>query len=62
MRMHTEKNNIKKGMVVALRGDYSPLTIALLIVLIEKSCIIVPLTEGPNEEQLNQIAQVECLI
>ena len=52
---------IRPGTVVAVNGDFSPNSIALLIALIEKACIIVPLTNTPNknENRLFDIAQVE---
>ena len=52
---------IKPGMVVAIDGDFSPNSIALLLALIEKRCIIVPLTNtsNENENKIFEIAQVE---
>jgi len=49
--------------VVAIEGDFSPNSIALLLALIEKACIIVPLTNitNKNENRLFGIAQVEFL-
>jgi long-chain acyl-CoA synthetase len=54
-------HQIKPGTVVALEGDFSPNSIALLLALIEKACIIVPLTKTSNinEARLFEIAQVE---
>jgi len=54
-------NQIKSGTVVALKGDFSPNSIAMLLALIDKSCIVVPLTNSSNksENQLFHIAQVE---
>ena len=40
-----DSHQIKQGTVVALVGDFSPNSIALFLALIEKACIIVPLTE-----------------
>ena len=56
-----DKHKIKEGSVVALEGDFSPNSIALLLALIEKTCIIVPLTNTSknNENKLFSIAQVE---
>ena len=56
-----DSNSIKPGTVVALRGDFSPNSIALLLALIEKACIIVPLSGASNtcQKQLLDIAQVE---
>ena len=52
---------IKPGTVVALKGDFSPNSIALLLALIKKACIIVPLSGSTNtsEKQLFDIARVE---
>ena len=51
---------IKPGTVVALVGDFSPNSIALLLALIKKACIIVPLSGSTNtsEKQLFDIARV----
>ena len=58
-----DSHQIKKGTVVALEGDFSPNSIALLLALIEKACIIVPLTNKSrkNEKNLFDIAQVEVV-
>jgi len=52
---------INEGTVVALEGDFSPSSIALLLALIDKACIVVPLTNtsNNNEQRLFEIAQVE---
>ena len=54
-------HKIKPGTVVAIKGDFSPNSIALLLALIEQACIIVPLTNTSirNENKLFEIAQVE---
>ncbi|SVB28782.1 uncharacterized protein METZ01_LOCUS181636 [marine metagenome] len=56
-----DSNSIKPGTVVALKGNFSPNSIALLLALIEKACIIVPLSGSTNtsEKQLFDIARVE---
>jgi len=56
-----DSHQIKPGTVVALNGDFSPNSIALLLALMEKACIIVPLTNtsNKNENRLFDIAQVE---
>ena len=56
-----DSHHIKPGSVVALEGDFSPNSIALLLALIEKACIIVPLTKtsNKNESRLFDIAQIE---
>ena len=58
-----DSHQIQPGTVVAVIGDFSPNSIALLLALIEKACIIVPLTEMSkiNENRLFKIAQVEFI-
>lgn len=52
---------IKQGTTVALEGDFSPNSIALLLALIEKSCIIIPLDNATQKNKLKllKIAQAE---
>lgn len=49
------------GTVVALYGDYSPRIIALLIVLIERKCIVVPITDAffQKKDEFYEIAEVK---
>jgi long-chain acyl-CoA synthetase len=56
-----DSHPIQPGSVVVVVGDFSPNSIALLLALIEKACIIVPLTNtsNKNENRLFEIAQVE---
>ena len=57
------KHNIGPGCIVALEGDYSPKTCALLLALIENKNIIVPLTssvEAMKKEFLG-IAEVQAV-
>ena len=56
-----DSHQIKPGTVVALEGDFLPNSIALLLALIEKECIVVPLinASNKNENRLFEIAQVE---
>ena len=58
-----DSSGIKPGAVVALDGDFTPKSIALLLALIEKACIVVPLTNvvTKNEKKLFHIAQVELV-
>ena len=42
--------SIECGDVVALIGDYTPETIAYLFRLIDKKCIVVPLTQDTSKE------------
>lgn len=52
------------GMVVELKADFSFQAVAILIVLIEKNCIIVPLTQSIKEkrEEFRKIAEIELII
>jgi len=56
-----DDHHIQKGAVVSLISDYSPNSIALLLALIDRQCIVVPLTKTNkyNEQNLFNIAQVE---
>ncbi len=51
--------NISHGEVVALEGDFSPISTAFLLALINTSCIIVPLTKALKEkkEEFIEISQ-----
>lgn len=56
-----EKNNINEGEVIILEADFSPNAIALFLVLIEKKCVLVPLTASvkSKREEFIEIAQGE---
>lgn len=55
---------IKSGDIVALESDFTPETIALLFVLIEKNAIIVPFDIHHSDKNFkkSQIAQIDFLI
>jgi len=57
-------NQIESGTVVALKGDFNPNSIAMLLALIERACIIVPLVDNSNnnKNRLFNISQIEYLI
>ena len=57
----SKHSRIKKGTVVAVEGDFSPNSIALLLSLIEKACIVVPINNSTNlnRKKLYKISQVE---
>ncbi|KPA09963.1 o-succinylbenzoate--CoA ligase [Candidatus Magnetomorum sp. HK-1] len=58
------KNNIKKGEVVALVGDFSTETIALFFTLLNHKCILVPLSNKTVEKKLQEyliISQAESV-
>jgi len=52
------------GKVVGLKVDFSPVSVALLIALIENKCIIVPLTQSIKDkfEEFCAIAEIELMI
>lgn len=52
--------NIRKGDVVSLIGDFDPYSIATLINLIEKGAILVPLTSDTKEQHEYFIEQSMC--
>ena len=60
-QMLIDSCQIQSGSVVAIIGDFSPNSIALLLALIEKACIIVPLTNASakNLNKFFDISQVE---
>ena len=64
MTDYVTKNDIEDGTVVAVEGDFSPLSTALILTLIEKSCIVVPLTESVKHRKNDflRIAQVQTII
>lgn len=56
----TERRSIKRGDVVSIEGDFSPNSVALLLALIERGCVLVPLTTSVemHKERFLEIAQV----
>ncbi len=60
---HLDAEGIGRGRVVALQGDFSPTSVALLLALIERGAVVVPLTASVQaqwEEFLN-VAEVEVV-
>src|SRR5204863_6989170 len=59
-----EKQGVKPGSVVSLEADFSPNAIGLLLALIQRSCIVVPLTASVEvkKSEFREIAQVETVI
>lgn len=55
-----DQHQVQPGEVVALRGDYSPNSCALLLALIGRGAVVVPLTETAevHREEYFQIAEV----
>src|SRR2546427_4910642 len=59
-----EEQGVKPGGVVSLEADFSPNAIGLLLALIQRSCIVVPLTASVEvkKSEFREIAQVETVI
>jgi acyl-coenzyme A synthetase/AMP-(fatty) acid ligase len=61
-RGEVKQKGVSSGSIVALEGDFSPTSIALLLALIEESCIVVPLLTTLTQTQKSkifEIAQIE---
>jgi long-chain acyl-CoA synthetase len=63
-RASLQERLIEPGSVVSLEADFSPHAIALLLALVERGCIIVPLTASveAKKPEFRDIAQVEVCI
>jgi long-chain acyl-CoA synthetase len=62
-RKYIIEHDIKPGAVVALKGDFTPNSIAIFLSLVEMNCILVPITSSvKNEEKLLEIAGVEFVL
>lgn len=59
-----EEKGVSIGSVVSLEADFSPQAIALMIALVERCCIIVPLSSSVDnkKQEFRSIAQVEVVI
>jgi acyl-coenzyme A synthetase/AMP-(fatty) acid ligase len=59
-----EAKNVSPGQVVSVEADFSPNTIALFLALIERGCIIVPMTGGnpTRDAEQRETAEVELVI
>jgi len=57
-----EAEGIEPGSVVALEADFSPNAVALFLALVERGCVLVPLTSSvaAKKAEFLEIAQVEC--
>jgi acyl-coenzyme A synthetase/AMP-(fatty) acid ligase len=63
-RNYLNAEGVTDGTVAAIEGDFSPNSICLLLALIERRCIVVPLTSSVSAKKAEflQIAQVDlCL-
>ncbi|MDJ0927455.1 MAG: fatty acid--CoA ligase family protein [Gammaproteobacteria bacterium] len=60
-KLHDE---VPQGAVVAIEADFSPKSIALLLALIDHSCVVVPLTSSVEEQkpEFRKIAEIETTV
>jgi acyl-coenzyme A synthetase/AMP-(fatty) acid ligase len=58
------EHGLQGGQVVALRGDYTPHAVSLMLALIDRGAILVPLTEAAevHRDEFFDIAEVEVVI
>ena len=54
-----QNENIASGTVVILEADFSPTALALLLILIDKGCIVVPLTSSVESQKPEFIETAE---
>ena len=61
---YLETQTVRPGSVVAVEADFSPNAVALMLALVERGCIIVPLTGAveAKKPEFRQVAQVEVII
>lgn len=55
---------VAEGSVVSIEADFSPKAIATMLALIERSCVVVPLTDSveDNKPEFRAVAQVEVVV
>ena len=63
-RAELDNQGVEAGKVVALEADFSPNAIALLLALVERGCIVVPLTQAiaRQKPEFLEIAEVEFFV
>ncbi len=63
-RGRMDEERISPGSVVVLEADFSPNAVALFLVLLERRCILVPLTSSveSKHDELMEISQGEMLV
>lgn len=59
-----DEQNVPRGAVVSLEADFSPNAIALLLALIDRDCILVPLTSSVEQKkpEFREICEVEVIL
>lgn len=61
-RVLLDQNEVLNNSVVALQADFSLMSIAIFLALIEKNCIIAPLSLHTNKSEFIEIAEAEYKI
>ena len=63
-RKRLAEEQIANSTVVSIEADFSPSAVCLMLALIEKNCVIVPLTTSvdANKPEFREIAQIELII
>ena len=63
-RKRLVEEELAEGTVVSIEADFSPSAVCLMLALIEKNCVIVPLTTSveANKPEFREIAQIESII
>ena len=58
------RDGVADGDVVSLEADFSPLSVALLLALIDKGCTVVPLTDSVDaqKDEFREIAEIEAMV
>jgi len=59
-----DTHGIEEGSVISLESDFSPLSVAMLLVLMNRGCIIVPLTDSVESKkpEFRDIAEIETTV
>ena len=55
-----ERRSVKQGEVVSIEADFSPNAVALLLALVERECVIVPLTSSV-EMRKGRFLEIACV-
>ncbi len=55
---------VPRGAVVSIEADFSPTSVAMLLALIERSCVAVPLTDTVREKkkEFREIGEIETIV
>jgi len=63
-RAFLDRHQVQSGSVVVLEGDFTPITLAFLFALIDRECLIVPLTSGMDSRkpEAYEVSQAQIVI